>query len=69
MKNDAVLYTRVSSDEQRKEGYSLDFQEKQGRDYACSKNLNIVKIYTESYTGRKPGRPQFNEMLNFCKKK
>ena len=30
----AVLYTRVSSDEQRKKGFSLDYQEKQGREYA-----------------------------------
>lgn len=34
MANNAVLYTRVSSDEQKKTGFSLDYQEKQGREYA-----------------------------------
>ena len=68
MKTDAVLYTRVSSDEQRKSGFSLDYQEKQGRQYASKLNLNIVKIFSESYTAKKPGRPEFNKMLDFCKK-
>lgn len=66
--NEAVLYTRVSSDEQRKSGYSLDYQEKQGREYAAKTGLKIVKVYTESYTAKKPGRPLFNEMLSFVKK-
>lgn len=68
MKTDAVLYTRVSSDEQKKSGFSLAYQEKQGREYAEKNNLTIVKIYSESYTAKKPGRPLFNEMLDFCKK-
>lgn len=66
--NKAVLYTRVSSDEQRKSGYSLDYQKKQGEEYAQKKELNIVKIFSESYTAKKPGRPMFNEMLKYVKK-
>lgn len=66
--NDAVLYVRVSSDEQKKSGFSLDYQEKQGRDYAEKNNLYVVKIFSESYTAKKPGRPLFNEMLSYCKK-
>lgn len=65
---DAVLYTRVSSDEQRKKGFSLDYQEKQGRDYAQRNDLKIIKIFTESFTAKRPGRPKFNEMLDFVKK-
>lgn len=64
----AVLYTRVSSDEQRKKGFSLDYQEKQGRDYAERNNLQIIKMYKESYSAKRPGRPMFNEMLSFVKK-
>ena len=37
---DNILYTRVSSDEQRKTGYSLNFQHKQGEEYAQKNNLN-----------------------------
>ena len=68
MTNNAVLYTRVSSDEQRKSGFSLDYQEKQGREYAIKNNLQIVKVYTESFTAKKPGRPKFNEMLAYVRK-
>lgn len=68
MNANAILYTRVSSDEQRKSGYSLDYQRKQGEDYAKKTGLNIVKIYSESFTAKKPGRPLFNEMLTFCKR-
>lgn len=66
--NNAVLYTRVSSDEQKKSGFSLDYQEKQGRDYANKNNLNIVKVFSESFTAKKPGRPAFNEMMMFVRK-
>lgn len=66
--NKAVLYTRVSSDEQRKKGFSLDYQENQGREYAKRNNLQIIKIFTESFSAKKPGRPKFNEMLSFIKK-
>jgi DNA invertase Pin-like site-specific DNA recombinase len=64
----AVLYTRVSSDEQKKKGFSLDYQEKQGREYAERNNLQIIKIFTESFTAKKPGRPMFNEMISFVRK-
>lgn len=68
MADNAVLYTRVSSDEQQKTGYSPDFQRKQREEYAQKNNLKIVKIYSESFTAQKPGRPLFNEMLDYCKR-
>lgn len=68
MSNNAVLYTRVSSDEQKETGFSLDYQEKNGKEYAKKNGLRIVKIFSESYTAKKPGRPQFNEMLSYVRK-
>lgn len=67
--NDAVLYTRVSSDEQKKKGYSLDYQRKKGEEYAKEKNLNLIKIYSENYSGRKIDRPLFREMIELVQKK
>ncbi len=67
--NDAVTYTRVSSDEQKKKGYSIDYQQKMTQEYCKNKNFNIVMQFSESYTAKKPGRPAFNEMLKFVKKK
>ena len=43
--NKAIAYTRVSSDEQRKEGYSLDYQTKTIKEYARKNNLNIVDSF------------------------
>ena len=67
--NDTLTYTRVSSDEQRQKGYSLDYQRKETDLYCKNKNLNIVRHFSESHTAKKPGRPAFNEMLKFAKKK
>jgi DNA invertase Pin-like site-specific DNA recombinase len=44
----ALLYVRVSSDEQKKEGFSLDDQLKRGREYAMQCGLNIVKCWSIS---------------------
>lgn len=66
--NDTLTFTRVSSDEQRQKGYSLDYQRKETDLYCKNKNLNIVKHFSESHTAKKPGRPAFNEMLKFAKK-
>ena len=36
--------------------------------YAKSKGLNVVKVYSESVTASKAGRVEFNKMLDFAKK-
>ena len=69
MNNNAIIYTRVSSDEQKKTGFSLDFQAKQGQEYAKKIGLNVVEVFSESHTAKKPGRPLFNEMINFATKR
>lgn len=65
----AVIYCRVSSDEQKKTGFSLDYQEKQAREYAQKKDLEIIEVFSESYTAKKQGRPAFNNMIKLVKKK
>ena len=64
--NKALAYTRVSSDEQRKEGYSLDYQTKTIREYARKNNLNIVEFFSESMSAKLPGRIEFNKMLKYA---
>lgn len=55
MTNFALLYARVSSKEQEKEGYSIPAQLRILTDHASENNLNIVKsaglILGISYTG------------------
>lgn len=64
----ALLYVRVSSIAQEKEGYSLDAQEKLGLDYALRNNLNIVKRWKVSESAWKEDRDSFSEMLEYAKK-
>ena len=63
----AVLYARVSSDEQEKQGFSIPAQVKFLREYAVKNQIQIVKEFTESETAKKSGRQQFNAMLKFLK--
>lgn len=70
MKNESVLYCRVSSREQEETGYSLDAQEKLLGEYAGKKDYTITKIFriTESASGKQI-RKTLNEMLQFTAKR
>ena len=64
--NLALLYVRVSSKEQEKEGFSLDAQEKLGNDYASRKGLKIAKIYKVSESAWREERTVFNQMIDYA---
>jgi len=66
MKN-AIIYSRVSSDEQAK-GYSLGYQEEQLRKYCDLKGINVIQHYSDDYSGKDFDRPSFNKIMAFCKK-
>ena len=66
--NKAVIYARVSSNKQEREGFLIPAQIKLLEDYAVKKNFEVVKIFQESETAKKAGRKQFSEMLKFLKK-
>lgn len=62
-----VIYARVSSDRQEKEGFSIPAQISFLQEYAAKNNFNVVKIFQESETAKKAGRKAFNEMLAYIK--
>ena len=64
----AVIYARVSSEEQKKEGFSIPAQLDLLRSFAKQHNIDIVKEFEEAETAKQAGRHQFNEMLKFLKK-
>lgn len=64
----AVIYARVSSEEQKKEGFSIPAQLDLLRTYAKEHHIEVVKEFTEAETAKQAGRHQFNEMLKFLKK-
>jgi site-specific DNA recombinase len=61
----AVLYARVSSKDQEREGYSIPAQLKLLREYAQRNELQIVKEFIDVETAKMTGRKQFGEMMQF----
>lgn len=64
----AVIYSRVSSDEQKKEGFSIEAQEDLMRKYAREKGFEVVKVFSESQSAKEIGRKEFNSMVSFVRK-
>ena len=63
----AVLYARVSSAEQQKEGFSIPAQLKLLKDYAAREGLAVVREYVDVETAKQTGRTSFGEMVAFLK--
>jgi len=63
----AVLYMRVSSKEQKEEGYSIPSQRKLLRSYAKKHNINVVREFEEVETAKRTGRREFEHMVRYLK--
>lgn len=63
----AILYARVSSKEQEREGFSIDAQVKLLKSYAELNGVRIVREYVDIETAKATGRTQFNEMISYLK--
>ena len=63
----AVLYARVSSREQREEGYSIEAQVKLLRAAAAKDGFEIVHEFIEVESAKAAGRKKFSEMVAFFK--
>jgi site-specific DNA recombinase len=61
MSKRAVIYARVSTDEQSK-GYSLPTQLEACRKYAEEQGYTVVKEYADDYSGMSMDRPALNEL-------
>lgn len=57
------LYCRKSSEDADKQVQSIDDQKKAMQEIARGKGIQIVKIFEESQSAKKPGRLKFSEML------
>jgi len=63
----AVGYVRVSSKEQRDEGYSLPAQRKLLEEYAKREGFEVVEWFEEAETAKKAGRGEFGRMVKFLR--
>lgn len=62
-----VIYARVSSREQEREGFSIPAQLKLLKEYALKNGFQIVQEYSDAETAQKAGRTNYNVMLDYLK--
>ena len=66
-RREAVLYARVSSKEQEREGYSIQAQVKLLQGHAQVNDLDIIRDFVDVETAKDVGRTCFGEMVGLLK--
>jgi site-specific DNA recombinase len=64
----AVLYVRVSSKDQEKEGFSIPAQWRLLREYSARQEFVIQREFEDVETAKASGRTHFNEMVAYLKR-
>ena len=64
----AVLYARVSSREQEREGYSIPAQRRLLIEYARARGFRIEREFVDIESAKNPGRKEFGNMLQLLEK-
>ena len=62
-----MIYARVSSKEQEKEGFSIPAQLKLLKDYAAAQGFKVAQEYIHVETAKQTGRTSFDEMVAYLK--
>src|SRR5690606_7727766 len=65
----AYLYVRVSTDEQKRRGYSLPEQEDRLLKYCESNNIEVKGIYREDFSAKTFNRPEWKKLIATIKSK
>ena len=63
----AIIYTRVSTDEQAKHGYSLRHQSKVLEVWCAANKIDIIGHFEDDHSAKDFNRPEFNKMMDFIK--
>jgi len=63
--NKAVIYVRVSSKEQKEEGYSIPAQKKLLYEYARVNGFKVAKEFEDDETAKSAGRNGFGQMVKY----
>ncbi len=64
----AVIYARVSSREQEREGFSIPAQLKLLREHATANGFVVAGEYVDVETAKQSGRTSFGEMIRYLRK-
>lgn len=65
----AYLYIRVSTDEQKRKGYSLPEQEDRLLKYCEYNNIEVKGIYREDFSAKTFNRPEWKKLMTVIKSK
>lgn len=65
----AVIYCRVSSQKQLREGDGLESQRARCEEFARFRNLTVVEIFRDEASGSAINRPAMKAMIAFLKSK
>ena len=65
MNKNAIIYCRVSTSKQSKNGESLQVQEKECRDFCKKNKYQVMSVFSEQFTWTKDKRPKIEEALEF----
>ena len=66
----AGIYVRVSTEEQSREGFSLQEQEERLKEFCKFKRYNIYKVYKDAgISAKNDKRPAYQELMNDVKNK
>jgi len=68
MKRRAILYIRVSTDEQADKGYSLQHQEERLRKYCELQGIEVIFLFKDDHSAKTFIRPEFTKLLAFIRK-
>lgn len=64
----AIIYCRVSSEKQVREGHGLEGQEKRCRDYALAKNYEVIKVFRDAgVSGGLTNRPAMQALIKYLR--
>ena len=64
----AIIYVRVSTDEQASKAQNLPTQERKCAARCAQQGWDITKTFTDADSARTTDRPQFQAMLTYCRK-
>jgi DNA invertase Pin-like site-specific DNA recombinase len=68
MKN-VITYSRVSTDEQAQQGYSLDYQEQTILRYCELKDYKVIQSFREDHSAKDFERPEWKKIIKLVKSK
>ncbi len=67
-KTKCVLYARKSTEEDDKQVMSIEAQFFELEEYAHRERIEIVKVFTEAKSAKKPGRDEFAKMIEYIER-